>query len=162
LAIGLFLNLAQAFQEGGDARKIIHPNAQQREGRDLQHLCQPPHGIKLDDLALFVAIERSAGDAEPGRDLIRLQPGFQAIGAKLLADFIKSHGEGAFALAPATRERPETNRSKARKIQKSIYRALFRRHRSKMRRLPQVREALLQAKIVADRVFASACSRKLS
>ena len=100
--------MAETFKEGRDAGKVIHPDAEQREGGDLQHLRQAPHRIQLDDLALFIAIERGARDAEAGRNFIRLQPGFQAIGTKLLADFVEPHGNGAFALALAARAPPET------------------------------------------------------
>ncbi|QYU71213.1 hypothetical protein J4558_19260 [Leptolyngbya sp. 15MV] len=89
--VGPFLHLAEPFLEGDGTREILDTDAEQRQRRDLKQLGQPPDGVQLDDLALFVAVERGAGHAEPGGDLLRPQPAFEPVGPQLLPDIGEAH-----------------------------------------------------------------------
>jgi hypothetical protein len=59
---------------------------------NIPHQCrQAVDGVELDDLALLVAVEGGAGNAESGGYFLRLQTGFHAVSTQLLTNFVKSH-----------------------------------------------------------------------
>ena len=89
--VGLFLDLPQPFLEGDGAGEILDTDAEQRKGGDLQQLGQPPDRVQLDDLALFIPVERGAGDAEAGGDLLRPETTFESVRAQLLTDIGEPH-----------------------------------------------------------------------
>ena len=89
--LDLLLDLAEALQERHRPREVLDADPEQRQGRDLQKLGQPPHRVELDDLALLVPVQGGARDAEPRRDLLRAQSRFEAIGPQLLSDVGELH-----------------------------------------------------------------------
>ena len=97
-----FLDLPHALEIGDRRADELDADAEQRRHRDAEQLGELLQRLDLGELALLEAIERGAGNIEPGGDLVGAQPRAEPEGLEAVTDVVEAdrHAQDRIAAGP--------------------------------------------------------------
>ena len=98
--LGGLLDLAHALEIGDRRADVLDADAEQRRHRHPEQLGELLQRLDLGELALLEAIERGAGNIEPGGDLVGAQPRAEPEGLEAVTDVVEADRHAQDRSAP--------------------------------------------------------------